>query len=1034
MRLRSQSARCLTVLACVFSLSFGIPLRAQADPGDTEYQLAREMYKQERWDLASERFAKFLKDFPQHRFAATARLSLALALVNQNDYQTAKAELQRFVKDHPTSKNIPDARYRIAECSYLMNDLKTAESEFTAFLRLAPQHELTEWALPYLGDTQLRLSKPRAAAVSFEESLERHPEGRMKDDASYGLARAYDSLGQTNEAFAIYKTLAADSESRLQPQAKLRIGLSLFNRGKYDESATAFDALVTEHAQNRLVPLAQLNAGYAYFQLEKHREAIDRFSKVGLTGNRGDTTSYWSARSHVALEDFDDAVRLLNMARKSFPESKLREQIEYLLGLALFRDGRISDAKPQLLAVADNWPNGPNADDSIHYATECAMLLGDWDEASQLVARFNSSFPSSPLKEREDVLGYRLMLNSGKQADIDQATAALRKLTAESKDQATQELARVYLAVALQEQEKHAEVVALLMPLIADDSNATQKGAALVMLASSQLALGNFQKAKDRASEFLAVRPRGTQAEQATSIRIMATARLGDVEAAEAELSNMKQSFGQTQAYLQARLEIAEQLYGEREWKKAESMFVPVTTDSNSESIRNRAVSGLAWSQYQTGNFDEAQKGFAKVANQTTNPDLVPESVFMRARCLEDSGRINDAIAAYQKTLDSYAPATAMKPTDELKGPTRRAYEAGKALARLTTESVSPGDADAIYERISKLFPNASDRDALLERWAFANVEAKNYERADEIFDLLLTEFPEGERADNARYQLAESELVTHGNIDKARKAFDELQKDTKVSESVQQAAVTQLIRIAVEARDYKATQEMTAAALKRFPDSPYNDEIELHQAETELYLRNTKLARSQLEELRNRLAPAIGDGHPTALRAELLWAEMLLAEKDYAALTKHVNEFRKTYPTLDVATEMLDVTGRAWKNQAEFEKARQDFQQVIDHPRLGRLPIAASSQFMIAETWFFENEYKKALDGYLVVKIKFKSLPVWQQRALYQIGQCDEALENWDKAAESYRELLKKYPESDYAESAQKRLTALESKLANSN
>ena len=109
-------------------------------------------------------------------------------------------------------------------------------------------------------------------------------------------------------------------------------------------------ALVTEHARNRLVPLAQLNAGYAYFQLEKHREAIDRFSKVGLTGNRGDTTSYWSARSHVALEEFEEAVRLLNTARKSFPESKLREQIEYLLGLSLFRDGRISDAKPQLLA------------------------------------------------------------------------------------------------------------------------------------------------------------------------------------------------------------------------------------------------------------------------------------------------------------------------------------------------------------------------------------------------------------------------------------------------------------------------------------------------------------------------------------------------------------------------------------------------------------------------------------------------------------------------------------------------------------
>ena len=52
---------------------------------------------------------------------------------------------------------LPDALYRAGECSYLLDDLKSAERELGQFVKDFPRHELVEWALPYLGDSKLRL-------------------------------------------------------------------------------------------------------------------------------------------------------------------------------------------------------------------------------------------------------------------------------------------------------------------------------------------------------------------------------------------------------------------------------------------------------------------------------------------------------------------------------------------------------------------------------------------------------------------------------------------------------------------------------------------------------------------------------------------------------------------------------------------------------------------------------------------------------------------------------------------------------------
>ena len=59
-----------------------LPL-VHADKASDEFQLAIGLYKQNRWELATERFQKYLKDYPTDASVPLAKFYLGLTLVNQ---------------------------------------------------------------------------------------------------------------------------------------------------------------------------------------------------------------------------------------------------------------------------------------------------------------------------------------------------------------------------------------------------------------------------------------------------------------------------------------------------------------------------------------------------------------------------------------------------------------------------------------------------------------------------------------------------------------------------------------------------------------------------------------------------------------------------------------------------------------------------------------------------------------------------------------------------------------------------------------
>src|SRR5690606_26300871 len=110
-------------------------------------------------------------------------------------------------------------------------------------------------------------------------------------------------------------------------------------------------------------------------------------------------------------------------------------------------------------------------------------------------------------------------------------------------------------------------------------------------------------------------------------------------------------------------------------------------------------------------------------------------------------------------------------------------------------------------------------------------------------------------------------------------------------------------------------------------------------------------------------------------------------------------------HPDSPLAYHLNLVQGRAHQNQAHFDEARAAFGKVVDSPHGKGTETAAKAQLFIAESFLLQKDYQRAFEEYY--RVLLYGFPELQSAALYQAGQCEEMLKQWQGAAKSYRQLL---------------------------
>ena len=119
---------------------------------------------------------------------------------------------------------------------------------------------------------------PREAIETYRQILETYPNYERNDQVLYQMSRAYDEIGQPDEAMKVMDRLVAEYPySKYIDEVHFRRGEYYFVRKKYMDAESAYSAIITMGGTSSYYELARYKLGWALYKQEFYEEALHQY-------------------------------------------------------------------------------------------------------------------------------------------------------------------------------------------------------------------------------------------------------------------------------------------------------------------------------------------------------------------------------------------------------------------------------------------------------------------------------------------------------------------------------------------------------------------------------------------------------------------------------------------------------------------------------------------------------------------------------------------------------------------------------------
>ncbi|MBT8067784.1 MAG: tetratricopeptide repeat protein [Gammaproteobacteria bacterium] len=275
-----MSARRLFLMAC---LSAAVGACSTTTPQGTLAELERlpadvdEVYLEDSLERAAESYRRYLEETSESAMTPEAMRRLADLQIEQ-EYGviggTAAVEM--------AAPDLADAKGQIVAAATSRAPDEPTESE-RAFEQRATQRQdlLSSTSSPDIGlpgNGEAIPAGPREAIQTYKKILETYPNYERNDQVLYQMSRAYDEIGQPDEAMAVMDQFVAKYPySRYLDEVYFRRGEYYFVRKKYIDAETAYGAIIRMGEDSSYYELALYKQGWAFYKQYLYEEALHNY-------------------------------------------------------------------------------------------------------------------------------------------------------------------------------------------------------------------------------------------------------------------------------------------------------------------------------------------------------------------------------------------------------------------------------------------------------------------------------------------------------------------------------------------------------------------------------------------------------------------------------------------------------------------------------------------------------------------------------------------------------------------------------------
>jgi TolA-binding protein len=356
------------------------------------YWKAEALYRIKEYRNAAETYSQFLRtagssSLPEFR---DAEYNLGYAYFKLEEYRQASTHFRNFINasQGQRTEKLADALNRLGDYYFLNTEYTLARETYQKAYDLKVFDE--DYSLYQIAFCQGLQNNQQGKINSLQRLQEGFPDSEYVDDALYELGRAYERLGQTNEALRNYRRIISEfTESTYFPRTLLQMGLISFNSGDLNQALGYYKKVAENFPGTPEAQAAILGIRNSYVEMNNVDEYIAYTRKLGggvnVTPSEQDSLSY-NAAERMYMSGNPQATVQLNRYLQQFPNGSFVINARFYLAELLYKEGKYSEANTHYTYVAQQ-ANNVFTEQALSRASELTYNAGNYKEALEYFIR-----------------------------------------------------------------------------------------------------------------------------------------------------------------------------------------------------------------------------------------------------------------------------------------------------------------------------------------------------------------------------------------------------------------------------------------------------------------------------------------------------------------------------------------------------------------------------------------------------------------------------------------------------------------------
>ncbi|MBL8829976.1 MAG: tetratricopeptide repeat protein, partial [Planctomycetaceae bacterium] len=1007
-----------------------------------QYAAAAALQNASQFELAGDEWSKFLKDYAKDPLAPYARHYLGLCQLKANQHAAAvqtleplagestkfemleptllylglsqfnvgqKGDAKQFeratatfndqLKKFPTGNHAAQAMYYLAEVAYAQGKKDQAVAAYQQVAQKFPDDALTPDALYAAGVTFEELGKPESAGPVYDQFLAKFGSHGLATEVGMRRGDTLLAAGKLDEAEKRFAAAAGVSNFTLADHALMRQATVRYQQQKYPDAAALYASLPQKFPMSRYIAAAQLAAGkcaYLAGDYDQARKLLDAIKNQ--KDDAGAEAGHWIVRSLLKQQKLDEAAKTVEALVKQHTKGPWVAQLALDRADVLFEQPqRQKDAIAAYLAIAKDFANDPLAPQALYLAAFAALQSGDYAGAIKHTETFLKDHAKH---EKAADVRYVAAESYLQQAQYDKAEQRYAELLAQSPQHADVPLWHVRRGLCSYLKQDYSKALATLQPVVATLPTAAWKAEALYMIGACQLEQQKTDEAIKSLRASLAADGAWRQADETRLTLAQALRQANQIDAARQELTQLLKDYPQSAARDRAQYRLAELAFAKDDFATAAKDYRQVLDQYASSRLVPHALYGLGWSQFRSGDAAGALKSLNDLLSKHAQHEVAGQARYLRALVHQELKQPDQAI----EDLDSYLKS---KPSGTELSNARYALGLAQSSAKKFKDAVKT------FEQLLKDDGKYADADKVYYELAWSQRGLDKQDEATESFLKLAKSYPQSPLACEALYHVGDRRYEKQQWKEAAQAYYDSmtLAKEGPLGEK----AAHKLGWAYFQQNSYSDAEQTFTYQKQTWPQGELAADGQFMAAESLFKQNKYPEALAAFQQVKNPPRKEL------ALLALLHAAQSASALQDWKQSLALATQAAAVDATSPYQAEILYEQGWALQNQGKADEALKIFEDVTAK---SDAEVAARARFLIGEIYFERKDHKEAIRNFF--KAAVYNYPQWQAAAHYEAGRCFEVLKDANQARKSYEEVIEKFPMSDRAGEAKKRLEAL--------